>query len=241
MSDLFRHRSTTFETSPLLEAQSLQKVYLQGAHRLEILKGIDLSLFPGEAVCVLGSSGAGKSTLLHIMGALDRPSLGRVFYKGEDLFAKNDEELARFRNRSIGFVFQFHHLLAEFTALENIAMPARIGGATRAEAEKQAHEFLELMGLASRAHHYPSELSGGEKQRVAISRALVQKPEILLADEPTGNLDTENGLKIQELFFDLKQRLGLTLLVVTHDHQFASRFPRVLTLKDGLWAGNAKH
>lgn len=235
MSDIFKSPSSG-HGQLLLSAHGLQKAFAQGAEKLEILKGIDLDVYAGEAVCIVGASGAGKSTLLHLLGALDRPTLGRVYYKGEDLLAKSDEDLARFRNKAIGFVFQFHHLLSEFNALENIAIPARIGGMNKREAMARAEELLSLMGLSDRATHFPAELSGGEKQRVAIARALVQKPEVLLADEPTGNLDTENGRKIQDLFFDLKRQLGLTLLVVTHDHQFAARFPRTLTLKDGLWA-----
>jgi lipoprotein-releasing system ATP-binding protein len=207
-----------------------------GAARLEVLRGIDLAVGAGEAACIVGSSGAGKSTLLHILGALDRPTLGKVFFKGEDLTRKTDAELADFRNRSLGFVFQFHHLLAEFTALENAMMPCRIGGLSVAESRAAAEELLEALGLRERMSHYPSELSGGEQQRVAIARALVRKPEVLMADEPTGNLDTVNGARIQDLFFELKERLRLTLVVVTHDAAFAQRFPRVLRMRDGLWA-----
>lgn len=223
-------------SEPILAAQCVSKSYPMGAARLEVLRGIDLSIRAGEAVCIVGSSGAGKSTLLHVLGALDRPTLGKVLFKGEDLTRKNDRELAEFRNRSLGFVFQFHHLLAEFTALENVAMPCRIGGLSVAESRLRAEELLEALGLSARKSHFPSELSGGEQQRVAIARALACKPEVLMADEPTGNLDTVNGARIQDLFFELKERLGLTLVVVTHDLAFAERFPRVLRMRDGLWA-----
>ncbi len=202
--------------------------------RLEVLKGVDLSINQGEAVCIMGVSGAGKSTLLHILGTLDMPSLGKIYYRGEDLTRKNDDQLAQFRNRKMGFVFQFHHLLPELDALENVCLPARVGGKTKREAEEKAVKLLDLLGLKNRKHHYPSELSGGERQRVAIARALVQDPEILFADEPSGNLDSENGKIIQDLFFQLQQDLGLTLIVVTHDQDFAARFPKVFRLKNGV-------
>jgi lipoprotein-releasing system ATP-binding protein len=183
----------------------------------------------------MGPSGAGKSTLLHILGTLDRPSLGRLFFKNEDLTKFSDAKLAEFRNRTMGFVFQFHHLLGELTAVENAELPLRIAGLSRKECRMKAEELLEYLGLSDRLEHYPTELSGGEKQRVAIARALVQRPQILFADEPTGNLDTENEKRVQDLFFDLKEKLGLTLIAVTHNHSFASRFPKVLTMKDGQW------
>jgi lipoprotein-releasing system ATP-binding protein len=222
-------------SDPLLSVRRVTKTYNQGPQKLEILKGIDADFYPGEATCIVGSSGAGKSTLLHIIGALDHPTSGQVLYKNENLFDKSDEDLAQFRNKTIGFVFQFHHLLSEFTALENIMMPARIAGEPVHELQKRAEKLISMMGLNERAHHYPSELSGGEQQRVAVARALIQNPKILLADEPTGNLDTENSRQIQELFFNLKHQFGLTLIVVTHDSNFASRFPRRLILKDGHW------
>jgi lipoprotein-releasing system ATP-binding protein len=222
-------------SDPLLSVRRVTKTYNQGPQKLEILKGIDADFYPGEAACIVGSSGAGKSTLLHIIGALDHPTSGQVLYKNENLFDKSDEDLAQFRNKTIGFVFQFHHLLSEFSALENIMMPARIAGESVHEVQKRAEKLISMMGLNERAHHYPSELSGGEQQRVAVARALIQNPKILLADEPTGNLDTENSRQIQELFFNLKHQFGLTLIVVTHDSNFASRFPRRLILKDGHW------
>ena len=189
----------------------------------------------GEALCILGSSGAGKSTFLHILGTLDSPTSGNVFFEGENLFLKNDKELADFRNKHLGFIFQFHHLLSEFNALENIMMPARIAGVSKAESKERAEELIELMGLSDRSTHFPSELSGGEKQRIAIARALMQKPDIILADEPTGNLDSENGEKIKDLFLKLQKELNLTILIVTHDQSFASHFPKVLKMKDGIW------
>ncbi|OFZ11502.1 MAG: ABC transporter ATP-binding protein [Bdellovibrionales bacterium RBG_16_40_8] len=216
---------------PVLRLDNVHKNY----GSISVLSGIELDIYEGESVCILGSSGAGKSTLLHILGTLDQPTLGRVYYKGEELNRKPDEELAQFRNRELGFVFQFHHLLSEFTTLENVMLPVRLGGHSEREAKARALELLKLLGLESRQHHFPSELSGGEQQRVAVARALVQRPKILLADEPTGNLDTQNSLQIQELFFSFKARFGLTLVVVTHDTNFATRFPRRLTLKDGHW------
>ncbi len=220
----------------LLEAQCITKSYPMGSSHLEVLRGIDLKIHRGEALCIMGSSGAGKSTLLHILGTLDQPSLGKVLFKGLDLTKKTDQELALFRNHSMGFVFQFHHLLSEFKAVENVMMPCRISGLSAKESRRRAESLLDVLGLHERAEHYPSEMSGGEQQRLAIARALVRKPEVLFADEPTGNLDTQNAEKIQALFFDLKERLGLTLVVVTHDSNFAQKFPRILSMRDGLWA-----
>ena len=219
----------------LISVQCVTKSYPMGASRLEVLRGIDLEIRVGEAVCIVGSSGAGKSTLLHILGTLDKPTLGKVFFKGTDLTRESDERLANFRNRSMGFVFQFHHLMSEFTALENVMMPCRIAGLAPREAKMASEELLIQLGLRDRMRHYPSEMSGGEQQRVAIARALVRKPEVLFADEPTGNLDTVNAGRIQDLCFELKERMKLTLIVVTHDTTFAARFPRVLKMRDGLW------
>ncbi len=222
-------------SDPIMVVENVTKVYERGGAKIEVLKSVDLEIYSNEAVCILGASGAGKSTLLHILGTLDRPTQGRVLHNGLDLSREGDEALALFRNREIGFVFQFHHLLSEFSAIENVMLPARIGGVSEKEARVRAHKLLTLLGLEARKDHYPTELSGGEHQRVAVARALVQEPKILLADEPTGNLDTENSRQIQELFFSLKTRLGLTLVVVTHDANFATRFPRRLMLKDGHW------
>jgi lipoprotein-releasing system ATP-binding protein len=222
-------------SNEILATKCITKAYQMEGSRLEVLKGVDISIKKGEAVCIMGTSGAGKSTLLHILGTLDRPSLGKVYYQGEDLTRKSDEQLAEFRNKKMGFVFQFHHLLPELTALENVSLPARIGGKSKSEAKSKAEELLKKLGLSQRGHHYPSELSGGERQRVAIARALVQDPEILLADEPSGNLDQDNGEVIQDLFFQLQKDLDLTLIVVTHDPEFARRFPKVYRLKNGVF------
>ncbi len=229
------HTTTQLGQVPLMATQCVTKSYPMGAGRLEVLKGVDLEVFSGDAVCIVGSSGAGKSTLLQILGTLDRPTLGKIFYQGQEITRKSDEELANFRNETMGFVFQFHHLLAEFTALENVMMPCRIAGMNKKDSEKSAQELLEFMGLRDRAKHFPTEMSGGEQQRVAIARALVRKPKILFADEPTGNLDTVNGERIQNLFFDLKNNFNLTLVAVTHDANFASKFPRILKMRDGQW------
>jgi lipoprotein-releasing system ATP-binding protein len=219
----------------ILVARGVHKIYPQGSGRLHILKGLDLSIKAGEALCIVGSSGAGKSTLMHILGTLDNPNEGTVHFRNRNLFAMGDEELAQFRNRTLGFVFQFHHLLAEFTALENVLLPARIGNKSMTEAKQKAESLLVKVGLAERMHHFPSQLSGGELQRVAIARALINDPEILFADEPTGNLDSQNGAKIQELFFDLIRSMNVTVIVVTHDIRFAQKFPRVLRMQDGNW------
>jgi lipoprotein-releasing system ATP-binding protein len=215
----------------LIKAIKVERSYGQ----LQILKGLDFEIYAGEAVCILGASGAGKSTFLHILGTLDRPTHGQVMWMGEDLTKKNDEELSRLRNQRMGFVFQFHHLLQEFTALENVMMPGRIAGLTPSHSRARALELLDLLGMSHRLDHYPNELSGGEQQRVSIARALFQRPQVLLADEPTGNLDTENSQRIQELFFDLKKKLNLTLIAVTHDVGFANRFPRAVRMIDGRW------
>lgn len=219
----------------LISAKNISKNFFQGEKELQVLKGIDLNVQQGEALCILGGSGAGKSTLLHILGTLDTPTAGNVYFKGENLFSKNDDDLAKFRNQHLGFIFQFHHLLSEFNALENIMMPARIYGESKQECKARAEDLLEQMGLSDRASHYPTELSGGEKQRIAIARALMQSPDILLADEPTGNLDSANGRVIRDLFLDLQRRLNLTIIVVTHDQKFASSFPKTLHMKDGVW------
>ncbi|MGE0763491.1 MAG: ABC transporter ATP-binding protein [Bdellovibrionales bacterium] len=222
----------------MLSARMISKSYEQGGRELKILKGLSLELGEGDDVCILGPSGAGKSTFLHILGTLDRPSGGQLLFRGEELIGKSDEALAQFRNRNLGFVFQFHYLLSEFTALENVMMPGRIGGMDARECRQKAEKLLGQLGLTSRAQHYPSEMSGGEQQRVAIARALICGPTMLLADEPTGNLDTQNAKLIQDLFFDLKRDLKLAVVAVTHDTVFASRFSRQLRMADGLWASN---
>ncbi len=219
----------------LMKAQGVHKMYAQGSGQLHILKGIDLTIYENEALCIVGASGAGKSTLMHILGALDSPDEGQVLFKEQNLFTMSDEKLAHYRNHSLGFVFQSHHLLAEFTAIENVLLPARIKGLTFDDARQKAEKLLSTVGLAQRFDHYPNQLSGGELQRVAIARALVNDPEILFADEPTGNLDSKNGLMVQDLFFDLIKQMKITLVIVTHDIKFAERFRRVLRMQDGRW------
>ena len=206
---------------------------------LEVLRGVSLDVTQGEVVSIVGASGAGKTTLLQIMGSLARPDAGRVEIGGQDLFALNDRELSRFRNERIGFVFQFHHLLPEFTAFENICLPGLIGRRPRAEVERRAAELLALMNLTARRDHKPAQLSGGEQQRVAIARAIVSSPAVLLADEPSGNLDTRNRDEIHRLFFDLRDRLGQTVVIVTHDEGLAGMADRKITMSDGLILTNA--
>lgn len=217
----------------LFEVKDLHKSFGSGPNRVDVLKGISLSIEPGETIALVGASGAGKSTLLHIMGALDRPSSGRVLFNGEDIFQLNDVSLAAFRNHSIGFVFQFHHLLAEFTALENVMMPALISGMKREEAQGYALALLRDVGLGHRLDHKPGELSGGEQQRVAIARALVLSPPLLLADEPTGNLDTKTSEEVHALLYDLHAKKGITLVIVTHNESLAAGMGKTIRLVDG--------
>ena len=200
---------------------------------LEVLKGVSLEVRQGEVVSIVGASGAGKTTLLQVMGTLSRPESGRVEIDGADVFSLGDKALSRFRNERIGFVFQFHHLLAEFTALENVCIPGLIGRRPRAEVERRAVELLDMMGLAERRDHKPGQLSGGEQQRVAIARALVNNPAVLLADEPSGNLDSHNRDEIHRLFFELRDRLGQTVVIVTHDEHLAAMADRKITMQDG--------
>ena len=220
--------------SNLLGVSGLCKDYRMGADTVQVLRGIDLEISSGTTTALVGASGAGKSTLLHILGALDRPSSGRVTYKGQDLFARSDRELADFRSCSIGFVFQFHHLLPEFTALENVMLPALIARKDRRQAEQQARALLTEVGLGHRLNHRPGELSGGEQQRVAIARALVLEPELLLADEPTGNLDAKTSETIYELLVKIQKQTGVSMIVVTHNEGIAARMERVVRLLDGL-------
>ena len=204
---------------------------------LEVLKGVSLDVAQGEVVSIVGASGAGKTTLLQIIGTLSRPDGGRVEIDGRDVSALGDRALSQFRNERIGFVFQFHHLLAEFTAFENVCIPGLIGRRPRADVERRAAELLDMMGLAARRDHKPGQLSGGEQQRVAIARALVNSPAVLLADEPSGNLDSHNRDEIHRLFFDLRERLGQTVGIVTHDENLAAMADRKITMSDGLILG----
>ena len=200
---------------------------------LQVLKGIDLDIQQGEIVSIVGPSGAGKTTLLQIRGTLDRPDTGTVFIDGTDVSQLSQSKLSRFRNQKIGFVFQFHQLLPEFTALENIMIPAFIGGMGKSEARRRAEELLSFMNLADRAQHKPNELSGGEKQRVAVARALVNHPAVVMADEPSGSLDTQNKQELHQLFFDLRERMGQTFVIVTHDEQLANLTDRTIHMRDG--------
>ena len=214
----------------MLKAVGLQKKYGQ----LDVLKGIDLEIASGEIVSIVGSSGAGKTTLLQLLGTLDKPDSGMVELDGVNPFELSSKELARFRNTQIGFVFQFHQLLPEFTALENVMMPALINGVSKQEAQQRAMELLNQLGLADRARHQPSALSGGEQQRVAVARALVNKPKVVFADEPSGNLDSKNAKELHQLFFDLRRDMGQTFVIVTHNNQLAEMADRTLTMQDGL-------
>ncbi len=200
---------------------------------LEVLRGIDLDIEKGEVVSIVGPSGAGKTTLLQIMGTLDKPDKGTVVFDDLDVNSLNQKKLSQFRNQHIGFVFQFHQLLPEFTALENVMIPAFIGGTGKREASKRAMELLEFMGLQDRASHKPNELSGGEKQRVAVARALVNKPTVVMADEPSGSLDSANKEELHRLFFDLREQYGQTFVIVTHDEALAAMTDRTIHLKDG--------
>ena len=201
---------------------------------LQVLKGVDLTIEKGEVISIVGSSGAGKTTLLQLIGTLDKPTSGTIRFNGEDLGRLNSKRLAAFRNRHIGFVFQFHQLLPEFTALENIVIPALIAGRKRAEAEAEAMQLLQVMGLQERAHHKPAEMSGGENQRVAVARALINHPDVVLADEPSGSLDSKNKEELHKLFFDLRDRYGQTFVIVTHDEALASYTDRTLHMVDGV-------
>ena len=213
----------------MIEIASLEKSY----GTLKVLKGINLQIPDSSVVTIVGASGAGKSTLLHIIGTLDKPDSGRVQIDDTDLYKLADKELADFRNRNIGFVFQFHHLLPEFTAVENVALPAMIAGQSKAAAMKRAEELLDYLKLKERLTHKPSQLSGGEQQRVAVARALVNNPKLILADEPSGNLDTENARKLHQLFFDLRDQFKQTFIVVTHNPELAQMADKTITMKDG--------
>jgi lipoprotein-releasing system ATP-binding protein len=237
---------TRFSGNTLISVIGLQKSFATDAGELQVLKGIHLEILEGEMVGVIGMSGAGKSTLLHILGALDTPSSGRVIYGETDIFSIDRNALATFRNRTIGFVFQFHHLLPEFSAVENVMMPGLIGmgerrqgtrGLRYEEIQSRAEQLLDEFGLSERKRHRPGELSGGEQQRVAVARALMLEPKVVLADEPTGNLDTHTGEDLFNILADLNRRKGVTFLIVTHNESLSSRCHRVIRMKDGQVIG----
>jgi lipoprotein-releasing system ATP-binding protein len=221
-------------TEPLVVVSKLHKVYQHMGQPLEVLRGIDLSINAGEMVSLIGKSGAGKSTLMHCVGTLDVPTRGSIQFEGVELTTLSSAQLAERRNRSIGFVFQFHHLLPEFTALENVMMPGLIRGMGKRDNLARAEAILETVGLQHRLDHRPGELSGGEQQRVALARALVLEPKLLLADEPTGNLDTATSDSIHELFFDINRKHGTTIVIVTHNPSLAESMPRIISLRDGV-------
>jgi lipoprotein-releasing system ATP-binding protein len=218
---------------PLVTVKHLEKYFFNNQHRVEVLSDLDLELGFQDTLAVVGASGSGKSTLLHILGTLDRPSSGQVLFEGQNIFEQTPQELARFRNQKIGFVFQFHHLLPEFTAMENTMMPLLIARGSKQEARQKAEEILTQLGLKDRLAHRIGELSGGEQQRVAIGRALIGSPQLILADEPTGNLDRKTGEQIMELFNQLNQEKGVTFLMVTHNQDLARRFKRNVEIVDG--------
>jgi lipoprotein-releasing system ATP-binding protein len=220
----------------ILRCSGIHKKYVlekRSTSELHVLRGIDLEITQGEFVTIVGASGSGKSTLLHILGGLDRPMEGKVFWSDHDIFSLSDDTLAKLRGRSVGFVFQFHHLLPEFTALENVMIPQMILGTTPAEAETRAKELLAKVNVGERASHRPGELSGGEQQRVAVARALANRPQIIFADEPSGNLDSQNSNQLHELLIGLNRTEQQTFVIVTHNHQFSSQSSRVLEMADG--------
>ena len=218
----------------IVQVSGISKSYFIGKRELQVLRGIDFTMDRGEIIAVVGASGAGKSTLLHIVGTLDKPTGGKVLFDGEDVFKLTDEKIARFRSLQIGFVFQFHHLLPEFTALENVAMPALIAGLKLSQVKGRALDLLAEVGLADRAEHRPSELSGGEQQRVAVARALINGPKVVLADEPSGNLDSVNAESLHRLLLDLCRNHSTTFLIATHNDHLTSLAHRVFKIQDGV-------
>jgi lipoprotein-releasing system ATP-binding protein len=228
-----KDKQQTTTESVAFEARGIEKYYEEVGHRIEVLNGVDLDLDRGEMVAIVGASGTGKTTLLHILGTLDRPTAGTLIYGGEEVLNKNDIELSAYRNRAVGFVFQFHHLLPEFTALENVMMPGLIGGQDKTKMAAEAAEILEKVKLSDRIQHKVGELSGGEQQRVALARAIIMKPLLLLADEPTGNLDTRTGYKVFQLLQKMSEEYSLSAVMVTHNLDLANEMNRCLTLAEG--------
>lgn len=217
----------------MIKVVNLQKTFSMGTHTLPVLKGINLEIARGEMIAIVGASGAGKSTLLHMLGTLDRPTSGSVLFDGQDVFALPEDAQAEFRNKRIGFVFQFHHLLPEFTALENTFLPALIQNRSEGDAQAEAIQLLTDVGLSERLHHKPGELSGGEQQRVAVARALMQRPDLVLADEPTGNLDTHTGEALFGLLRKLNKTRGTTFVIVTHNDKLSAQADRIIRMEDG--------
>ena len=214
----------------MLEAIGIEKSY----GSLKVLKGVDLTVKQGEVVAIVGASGAGKSTLLHMLGTLDIPDKGKISVKGQDVYSQSTRQLASFRNKHIGFVFQFHNLLPEFSAVENVMIPGLLSGRSEADVRENAEKLLQELGLQERLHHKPSEMSGGEQQRTAVARALVNSPDLILADEPSGNLDSKNAEELHQLFFKLREKMGQTFIIVTHNQEFANLADRKLEMRDGI-------